>query len=774
MNRFVITCCLLTMVPSAVLGQNCPDPAPIVCGETITGNSCDGPYNHLTYPCLSRNWQGPESYFVLDLEHGARVEITLVPPDGFWTEWDPALILLPELAGECYPSVDLGCSDCGVSGRPESLAGTLPAGRYFLVVDGFYFDSCGDFELKVECVECSGCVDQDQDGYASYDPGVCPCGADCNDSDPERNPEAVEVCGDGIDQDCDGGDATCSSREGDLAVACGDAGSRSTDDGGSQLSRYCGSDEDLWGGGEYVLEYTADDQGVVTFTIDNLQGQQLDAFAFAGFGAGGQCNKDACIDRSTLQTGTQQIAFYAERGETYFIAVDGRDGDHGAFDYSVACRQESFTPTDDLTCGGAITGDTYGRDDSLSAYRNIPGHMLGADQAFGFSVGYDAVVTLVLTVDAPGGTPSDLALMLLDDLHPGSAFARSNFTQGESGNPPEVLTFLAQAGVTYYPVVDAAEVGTTGGFTLSAQCVRDCPPGQSDCGGVCLDLNTDEENCGFCGNVCSYDHAAASCQNGECQMGACDPGYGDCDHDDQNGCEADLSTAETCGSCTNACQAGERCEDGSCTSRCHDDDKDGYNDAACGGDDCDDTRVGIRPDAAEVCDDGVDQDCDGLTDCDDPECETDWSCNCPDQDGDGYDEAMCGGDDCDDNDAAVHPGAKEECAEGVDQDCDGLTDCDDPDCAGNWVCNCTDADGDGYGEGSGCLGPDCDDTAPLVHPGATDPCGDGVDQNCDGEDPPCQEESGCACLAAPGSGGAGPVWLLAPPILLLLRRRLRI
>lgn len=44
---------------------------------------------------------------------------------------------------------------------------------------------------------------------------------------------------------------------------------------------------------------------------------------------------------------------------------------------------------------------------------------------------------------------------------------------------------------------------------------------------------------------------------------------------------------------------------------------------------------------------------------------------------------------------------------------------------GSWTCpagacvlncpNCTDADGDGYGIGTGCLGPDCDDTDPAIH-----------------------------------------------------------
>ncbi len=58
---------------------------------------------------------------------------------------------------------------------------------------------------------------------------------------------------------------------------------------------------------------------------------------------------------------------------------------------------------------------------------------------------------------------------------------------------------------------------------------------------------------------------------------------------------------------------------------CHDMDEDGYDDEACGGDDCDDADPDVNPGAAEVCDNGVDDDCDGKVDGDDPDCILEYS-----------------------------------------------------------------------------------------------------------------------------------------------------
>ncbi|MEO0606558.1 MAG: putative metal-binding motif-containing protein, partial [Myxococcota bacterium] len=72
--------------------------------------------------------------------------------------------------------------------------------------------------------------------------------------------------------------------------------------------------------------------------------------------------------------------------------------------------------------------------------------------------------------------------------------------------------------------------------------------------------------------------------------------------------------------------------------------------------------------------------------------------------------------DCDDTDPDRYPGAPDPLGDGLDQNCDGA---DGP--------TLVDQDGDGV------LPPlDCDDTDPSIYPGAPDIPGDGIDQDCDG------------------------------------------
>lgn len=167
--------------------------------------------------------------------------------------------------------------------------------------------------------------------------------------------------------------------------------------------------------------------------------------------------------------------------------------------------------------------------------------------------------------------------------------------------------------------------------------------------------------------------------------------------------------------------------------------------------DCNDTDSTIHPGATEICD-SIDNDCDGIVD-DSLQTHTYYR----DQDGDGYGSdstvvscieiAPAGyvtqAGDCNDGNAAIHPGATEIC-NAIDDNCNGLTNegCDTITYYRDW-------DGDGYGNTDSTIvavsppagyvsqGGDCKDEDASINPGAVETC-NRKDDNCDG-----QTDEGC-------------------------------
>ncbi len=206
--------------------------------------------------------------------------------------------------------------------------------------------------------------------------------------------------------------------------------------------------------------------------------------------------------------------------------------------------------------------------------------------------------------------------------------------------------------------------------------------------------------------------------------------------------------------------------------------------------DCNDGAAGIHPGQGEICGNGVDDNCDGLTDTGDnlTGCVNFYS----DSDGDGYgnkalSSCLCAatslyttqlGGDCNDFDANVSPKAQEIC-NGKDDDCDGTVD-------GATASDCklffNDVDGDKFGVSTdqkcqcaaagtytATVGGDCNDNATAIRPNALEVC-NGIDDNCDGITDPSNTQdcspffkdadgdnygnylAGSKCMCAAGNG----------------------
>ncbi len=156
--------------------------------------------------------------------------------------------------------------------------------------------------------------------------------------------------------------------------------------------------------------------------------------------------------------------------------------------------------------------------------------------------------------------------------------------------------------------------------------------------------------------------------------------------------------------------------------------------------DCDDTDADVHPDAVEIPDNTIDENCNGKL----------GYTFYVDKDNDGFGrpgdpvviEIEDGDDapanfsfyagDCDDNNDAINPKAREIWNNDIDDNCNGEVDIDD--------ILYIDADGDGYGSQlqSAADGVsnnlDCNDADGEVHPYTREYLNDGVDSNCDGND----------------------------------------
>ncbi len=515
-------------------------------------------------------------------------------------------------------------------------------------------------------------VDDDGDGY--------PAGEDCDDASAGVSPAAIEVCDAAdVDEDCDGLaddlDLSVTGQSSFYADQDGDG------HGGASAEPFC----DLPASG-YVTIHGDCDDSVATVSptaIELCDAADLDE----------DC--DGLAD-DLDPSATEQSSFYGDLdGDGYgggaaellcdlpasgYVTIDG-DCDDTAASVSPAATELCDAEDVDEDCDGLADDLDPSATGQSSFYADADGDGHGGASAEPFcdlpASGYvtidgdcdDSVATVSPTAIelCDGADVDEDCDGLADDLDP-SATGQSSFyadTDGDGyGGAAEPLCDIPASG---YVTIDGDCDDTVASVSPAAIEVCDGEDEDEDCDGL-----ADDADVSATGQSSFYADGDGDGHGGGAAVPLCDlpEGYaereGDCDDTDPSwhpGAEEPDCTDPSDYNCDGA--TGYMDADGDAFPACVE---------------CDDTRSEVHPDADERCN-ALDDDCDGEIDEDALDAGT-WYA---DADGDGFTDpeealsaceapagyAAAGGEDCDDADPAVFPGAEDVPEDAIDQDCDG-------------------------------------------------------------------------------------------------------
>ena len=153
-------------------------------------------------------------------------------------------------------------------------------------------------------------------------------------------------------------------------LTCGGSDSWNNGGGGStnQISHYaCNSAWDE-SGPEYSYTFVPNVTGQATVNLAGLAaGQNLDLFVMQD--AAGECSAGNC-----LASGDASATFDVQAGQTYYLVVDGRQGDVSNFTISTQCTsgQPAPVPNDDIRSAQEITSQPFADSRDMRAATSAP------------------------------------------------------------------------------------------------------------------------------------------------------------------------------------------------------------------------------------------------------------------------------------------------------------------------------------------------------------------------------------------------------------------
>jgi len=586
-------------------------------------------------------------------------------------------------------------------------------------------------------------VDYDGDGYGnsfnsqmacSPQPGLTTVGGDCDDYNANVYPGATEICGNGADDDCIGGDLACNVPGCTDNTACNYNSAATNDDGSCSYgsSFYADTDNDGYGAGTTTQACTQP----TGFVTNNTDCNDSSNAVYPG--ATETCNNidddcDGSIDEGLIIGDPSVFPL-----NTWNLYAYG-NANAGLTDYN------GF-----VSLGNALLINTpsyfnlFDTPSDISGYQGCPvpvddhGYVM---KRHGFPAGYyDFIIHNFAGEYVYVGNETEWANSLCcgwtspNQLYTGMYLDENSYFQ------ILVLSsaFQGPSGIMF-------EFVPSSGCTNTLACNFD-PTASVDDGSCVLpetyfadadgdgfgELATSTDACtaptGYVSNSTDCDDSDNAVYPGATET--CNDIDDDCDGTADDGLPTTTYYLDGDGDGFGTTTSADFCEDPGV----------GY---ATNNTDCNDTNAQINPTATELCN-GIDDNCNNQIDEGLPF--TDYYV---DSDGDGYGAgtaaSFCANPgasyattntDCNNGDANIYPGATETC-NGVDDDCDGSAD--------EGVLNTyyADADGDGYGNsgntqtacsqptGYVTVGGDCFDGSAAINPGATEICNN-IDDNCDG------------------------------------------